>query len=239
MTHFFRHAVAVAMLACATAAGAQPEPPAAAKPVAPPTEHLPLGARSAPAQVPAVPPPTTAGATIQTALALGAVVTAIIIIGAVVRAVARRSGGLQSALGAGGRSPSGVLEALGRFPVSRGTTLLLLKLDRRVLLVSHCTGRGGGSMSTLAEVSDPEEVASILLKTRDEEGASLAQRFQGVLAREGAEVERALTPHLASQQPPHMVQPIARARPAVTPAPGVNAVRARLAGLRRGLEVRA
>jgi hypothetical protein len=89
-----------------------------------------------------------------------------------------------AALGAGGRAPSGILEVLGRYPVGRGSTLILLKMDRRVLLL--CQGRGGKlggtTMTTLTEVTDAEDVASILLKVRDEEGDTLASKFQGLLS---------------------------------------------------------
>lgn len=87
------------------------------------------------------------------------------------------SGGLAGQLGAGGRAPSGVLEVLARYPVGRGQTLVLLRMDRRVLLLSQ-TSQG---FSTLAEVSEAEEVASLLVRTRDEEGDSLSSRFSSVL----------------------------------------------------------
>jgi hypothetical protein len=87
-----------------------------------------------------------------------------------------------------------VLEVLGRYPVGRGTTLVLLKLDRRVLLMSQSAGGrlgAGAGFTTLCEVTDPEEVASILVKTRDEEGSSMAERFRTLLKRSDAEISRA------------------------------------------------
>lgn len=110
------------------------------------------------------------------------------LVGAGVRKMARTRGGLISQLGAGGRAPAGVLEVLGRYPVSRGSTLVLLKLDRRVLLTCQTVGRkhSGPAMATLCEIDDPEEVASLLMKTREDEGDSLAKKFQGMLAREDA-----------------------------------------------------
>jgi len=116
--------------------------------------------------------------------ALGLVVVLIIALAIVARRLARR-GGLMAQLGAGGRAPSGVLEVLGRFPAGRGCTLVLLKLDRRVLLVCQTSGKGlmgAHAMSTLCEITEPEQVASILVKTRDEQGESMARRFQAVLA---------------------------------------------------------
>ena len=84
---------------------------------------------------------------------------------------------------------SGVLSVLGRYPVARGTTLVLFRLDRRVLLVSQTklTGlsRFGSTttMQTLCEITDPAEVASILAKTGDASGpsASIAARFEAEL----------------------------------------------------------
>src|SRR5262249_34396680 len=82
-----------------------------------------------------------AGSTFQTIAALAGVVALILVLGVVVKRVARRGGGLLGALGPGGRAPSGLLEVLGRYPVGRGATLVLLKLDRRILLL--CQGGGG------------------------------------------------------------------------------------------------
>lgn len=135
----------------------------------------------------------------------------------------RGGGGLLAALGPGGRAPSGVLEVLGRFPAGRGTTLVLLKLDRRVLLVCQTHGRGNAGMSTLCEVTDPDEVASLLLRTRDEAGETIATRFREHLAREGAE------PDAPVSEPPGR-QPRADRE-------GVSALRGRLETMRRRGEV--
>lgn len=112
---------------------------------------------------------------------------------------ARRGGSLGASLGVGGRAPSGVLEVLGRYPLGAGLTLVLLKVDRRVLLLTQQRhGRlGGTTMSTLSEISDPDEVASILLKCRESDASSMAHKFQSIfrsLDREAAEkVEQAST----------------------------------------------
>jgi hypothetical protein len=154
----------------------------------------------------------------------------VLIIGAALglRAFARRgAGGLLGALGPGGHAPSGVLEVLGRYPVGRGATLVLLKMDRRILLLCQNNSRaGGGAMTTLAEVRDPEEVASILLKTRDEEGNSLARRFESLLAGEQRTFDEPQRQPLAG---------------AVRAGDAARRVRGRLAALRgrTGTEVRA
>lgn len=178
------------------ARGDGPTPAPAAIPT---QERLPLGAPSPRAGATGEPvktPASLAGSSLQVALALTVVVGVIVVAGMAVRKVASKSGGLFAAMGPGGRAPSGVLEVLGRFPLGRGCMLVLLKLDRRVLLVSM--GRGG--MSTLSEVTDPDEVASILLRTRDEAGESIARQFAGLLQREDENAGKALRGGAARQR---------------------------------------
>lgn len=112
-------------------------------------------------------------------LALAGVLVVVFVLRSLVRRGASLGGGLRSQLGAGGRAPSGLLYVLGRYPIARGQTLVLLKLDRRILLV--CQGADGFRM--LSEITDEEEVASILVKARDEEGEGLSQRFGQLLKR--------------------------------------------------------
>ena len=121
-----------------------------------------------------------------TATTVGALLAVLAVIGAVAvfaRKASLRAGGLWAALGPGGRAPSGILEVLGRYPVGRGCTLVLLKLDRRILLVSQSSGGklGGVTMTTLCEVDEAEDVASILLKSRDAETEQSMQRFEHML----------------------------------------------------------
>jgi hypothetical protein len=164
-----------------SAARAAATPPAAA-------EERPLGR---PAQTATASPPSPTASsilssnTLQSILALGGVVLLAVIAGSVLRSFAKRRGGLALSLGAGGRAPSGVLEVLGRYPVGGGVTLVLLKLDRRVLLLSQSSRalRGGGSagFTTLCEINEPDEVASILAKTRDDEELAQNKRFTSML----------------------------------------------------------
>jgi len=111
-----------------------------------------------------------------TIVALAIVVGLILLLGA----VARRFGG--GVLTRGGR-PSGVIEVLARYPVSRGQTLVLLKLHRRVLLVHQ----SGSAMTTLADVHEPEEVASLLARVeandRDRAGGGFARALTGAQRR--------------------------------------------------------
>lgn len=134
---------------------------------------------------------------------LGSLVLVLALIGATAWVVKRasRNGTLMSSLGAGGRAPSGILEVLGRYPLARGSTLIMLKVDRRILLISQTTkGKWGGAMGgesalqTLSEITDPEDVASILMKVQDDESRAANERFQGLLGladREQTRLQRA------------------------------------------------
>jgi hypothetical protein len=163
-------------------------------PVSSVRESRPIGpARTSDAGAEAPAPPAAGGSFLRTMLALAGVIALIGICGVATRAVARGRGGLAGAFGPGGRAPSGVISVLGRYPVSRGQKLVLLHLDRRILLVSQSSGGrlgAGGGMATLCEISDPEEVASILVKSRDAESDSISERFRSML---GA-VDRAFRP---------------------------------------------
>lgn len=101
-------------------------------------------------------------------------------------------GGLAAALGTGGPSPAGLIEVLGRYPVGRGATLILLRLDSRVLLLSQSGGGGfpglrarsaPASLTTLCEITRPEDVASILVRTQDDEQRTIAAGFKELLTR--------------------------------------------------------
>ena len=151
--------------------------PALAQPMA--AESLPLGqpaAVGAPTGESA--PLVSPGDMTRTIATLGGVVVGILMLAWVAKAVARRTNSIGTMMGAGGHAPSGVLEVLGRYPVSRGQTLVLMKLDRRVLLLSQRPTEG---LRTLCEITEPEEVASLLLKTQGDEQRKQAERFGGVL----------------------------------------------------------
>lgn len=149
-------------------------------------ESRPLGTARARTPAPETRPadgPGTGSSVLRTVMSLGSVV-ALLVGGAwVVKRLARSSGSLLAAAGPGGKAPSGILEVLGRYPISRGTTLILLRVDRRVLVVAHSTGgaRGGAAATTLCELTSPDDVASILTKVRDHDGESLARRFTETL----------------------------------------------------------
>jgi hypothetical protein len=178
-------AIIIAGVCCAAAA----QEPAAAGNASPAPAHelRPLGAPRPGPQIRASEDGERSGGWVmQTVLALGGVLALAVVGGVVVRAIARGQGGLRASLGAGGRAPAGILEVIGRYPIARGSSLVLLKLDRRVLLLSQAApGRlgTGASFTTLCEITDPEEVASLLVKARDVEGDSMAERFRGLLTR--------------------------------------------------------
>ena len=89
---------------------------------------------------------------VRVGLALGGVLGLMVVL----RLAVRRFGGPLS----GGGRPSGVLEILGRYPIARGQQLVLLKMVGRVVLLHQ--GRSG--VSTLSEITDPDEVAALLAR---------------------------------------------------------------------------
>jgi flagellar biogenesis protein FliO len=128
-------------------------------------ESLPLGAPSSSGS----PEGAIVGApsTITMLASLFAVVGLIILLGAIYKWLSSKAGGLAGQVGAGGKSPAGILNVLGRYPLGRGQTLVLLQVDRRVLLLCQsASGRMGRviTTSTLSEIANPDEVASIIAK---------------------------------------------------------------------------
>ncbi|RMH29045.1 MAG: hypothetical protein D6693_02595 [Planctomycetota bacterium] len=119
------------------------------------------------------------GSTARTVMALAVVIGAIFGARFVIRALTRGAGGLAAQIGPAGRAPSGVLTVLARYPVARGQTLVLLQMNGRVLLLSQSSH----GFATLAEISDPREVADLIRRARDEEGSSLSARFSALLKR--------------------------------------------------------
>ncbi len=119
----------------------------------------------------------------RTVLSLGFVVSLAVACAWMMKKLSRGRGGLLGSLGPGGPSPSGVLEIVGRYPVGRGQTLVLLRMDRRLLLLHQATGRRGASMRTLCEITDPDEIASVLLKARREEDEAVQAGFREAMRR--------------------------------------------------------
>ena len=124
--------------------------------------------------------------------ALVLVLCIIAVLARLARGISMKHGGLLAAIGAGGRAPSGVLSVLARYPVGRGQTLVLLHLHGRVLLVCQTQSRSGGGMQTLSEITDPEQIAMLVGKTREHPKASINQDFGAELARSEERTDREL-----------------------------------------------
>ncbi|MGI9013783.1 MAG: FliO/MopB family protein [Phycisphaerales bacterium] len=86
--------------------------------------------------------------------------------------------------GAGAGRPAEVLQFLARYPVARGQQLLLLKIDRRILLI-HQSRQG---MTTLSEIDDPHEVASLLSRIESGSRPSFASSLRRALSTERSDV---------------------------------------------------
>lgn len=126
------------------------------------------------------------------ALPLGVVLVVLVGCMMLLKRVMGVGSSLASALGPGGKAPGGVIEVLGRYPVAKGQLLVLVKVDRRVLLLGHSSpGRGGlsagGGFVTLSEIIEPEEVARLLQKIEDGGGTSLASKFGSMLRKHSDE----------------------------------------------------
>ena len=107
---------------------------------------------------------------VQTTAAL--IVVLALILG--LRSVAMRWLGTPAA----GRNPA--IEVLARVPVAARQHVLLLRAGRRVLLVGDSPA---GGLRTLADISDPEEVGSILQSVAASKPQSVSQGFGQLLQR--------------------------------------------------------
>ena len=95
----------------------------------------------------------------------------------------------------GGSRPSGVVQVLARFPIGRGTQLLLLECGQRILLLEQQKGRVSSGLQTLTEFTTREDVAE--LRTRleasnrssDESFQKDLERSLGMYANNGAPVK--------------------------------------------------
>jgi flagellar biogenesis protein FliO len=146
----------------------------------PQQEGLPLGEPA----VPAVGPTNTAetkpdGLVLNPAryeiLRVGFALAVVLGLMLVARGVARRFSG---PLVGGGR-PSGVIEVLGRYPIGRAQQLVLLRMVGRVVLLHQ--SRAG--VTTISEITDPDEVATVLARVHTAARSGPAGRFHGFLTR--------------------------------------------------------
>jgi flagellar biogenesis protein FliO len=88
-----------------------------------------------------------------------------------------------SAIVAGNSRPSGVLEVLARYPLARGQNLILLKLARRILLLHQ----SGGGVTALCELTDANEVATLLARLEAGSNMAVAAKFRATLQQFTAE----------------------------------------------------
>ena len=82
-----------------------------------------------------------------------------------------------------------VVQVLTRSPVSPRQQLLLVRVGRRLLVVADCNGQ----LNALSEISDADEVASLVGQLRDEKLTSASKSFGNLLGmwRRGAEAPEA------------------------------------------------
>lgn len=126
---------------------------------------------------------SASGGWVRSLASVALVVGLILVLAAAARFLSRRSGSVAAMMGPGGRAPSGVIEVLARYPVARGQVLVLLRIDRRVLLLSQNMSGKGGGFTTLSQFDDPSEVAALLRQTRDEASESVSARFRQAMER--------------------------------------------------------
>ncbi len=150
----------------------------------------------------------------RTILSLAGVLFVIFALAHLAKRVAKSSGSLTAKLGAGGEAPSGLVEILGRYPIAPKLTLVVMRFDRRILLLEHAHGSRGrrsssGSMRTLTELTDPEDVASVVRKVQSASPSSHARQFERTLRQLGETTDQEIQRELLSAQ-------------RSSPAPGVH-----------------
>ncbi len=114
------------------------------------------------------------------ALQVGASLAGVLALIWVLRYLLRRARGdyAGSRILASAGSPSGVASILAKYPVSRGHQVVLLEVGRRVI-VAH---QGDGSMSTLSEITDAEEVADLKARLSGVERTERDKTFNAKLS---------------------------------------------------------
>lgn len=116
---------------------------------------------------------------LMTWLRVGGALAIVIALILLLRFVVSRVGGPL----AGGRAPSGLLDVLARYPIGRGRSIVILKVDRRILVL-HQTAEAA---NTLTEFTDGDEVAALLRKIADANGESTNRKFEAMLSKKKAE----------------------------------------------------
>jgi len=75
--------------------------------------------------------------------------------------------------GAAGRGASRAIEVLSRSPLSPKQQVLLIRVGRRLVVV----GDTGSQMNALCEITDPDEIASLVGQLRDEKSSATPRAF--------------------------------------------------------------
>jgi flagellar biogenesis protein FliO len=102
------------------------------------------------------------------------------------------------------------VQVLTRSYLSPRQQLLLVRVGRRLLVVSDCNGQ----LNSLSEITDPDEVASLVGQLRDEKLTSASRTFGNLLgiwrrttedpaADDGVETDDETYPRAAPEVPPH------------------------------------
>ncbi len=127
------------------------------------------------------------------AVEVGASLAGVILLIWVLRYMIRRSRGetAGSRLLSGGRAPSGVASILAKYPIARGQQVVLLEVGRRIL-VTHQTA---GNLTTLSEITDPEELADLRARIAGVDRTKREQPFDSALT---SSLEKTPTPDALS-----------------------------------------
>ena len=115
------------------------------------------------------------GSGAQDVLQVGGGLAGVLLLIWVLRTLIRKSSGSGAARGllARVRAPEGVASILARYPVARGEHVVLLEVGRRILVVHQASG----SMTTLSELTDRDEVADIRARVTGEERVKAEESF--------------------------------------------------------------
>jgi len=87
--------------------------------------------------------------------------------------LALRWGGKKLFQRPGGARATRAVQLLARSPVSPRQQVLLLRVGRRILVVGDCNGQ----MNSLSEITDPEEVAALVVQLHEEKSDFSAKAF--------------------------------------------------------------
>lgn len=180
-------AVILGIFVCATSSFAAPQADAkdvhpavaGAKPQAAPIDSQPLSHETKTSSAVNDPKDSTSNLeTPRVALALAAVVTLILLL----RFGARRFLDLP-----GGQRSTGAVQVLSRTVLAPRQHVVLLKVGKRIIVV----GDSGGQMSSLGDIADPDEVASLVGHIREEKLTVSAKAFGSLFGRAKDDLEEA------------------------------------------------